>query len=146
MDDNNAIAVASDLAQLLMGGRAKVKAIISSHHALFYNVICNEFRKIPHNKYFLYRSDESDTYSLRKTDDTPFFHHVDMLSELKKASESGKLYTHHFNMMRNILEKTSTFFGYKDFSSCITGIEDEVLYARAVNLLSHGKYSLYGTP
>ncbi len=26
---------------------------------------------------------------------------------------------------------------------CIHGVEDEVLYARALNLLSHGKYSIY---
>lgn len=143
LDDNNAIAVASDLARLLKKGKEKIKTVISSHHALFFNVMCNEFHKAPHKKYFLYRSQESDAYTLRKTDDTPFFHHVAMLSELKTASESGKLYTHHFNMMRNILEKTSTFFGYNDFSDCITGIEDDVLYSRAVNLLSHGKYSIY---
>jgi type I site-specific restriction-modification system R (restriction) subunit len=82
-------------------------------------------------------------YTLRATDDTPFFHHVAMLSELQQASASGKLYTHHFNMLRSILEKTSTFFGFDDFSACIHGVEDEVLYARALNLLSHGKYSAY---
>ena len=66
-----------------------------------------------------------------------------MLNELQKAVESGKLYAYHFNMLRNVLEKTSTFFGFKDFSDCIKGIEDENLYARALNLLSHGRYSIY---
>lgn len=46
-------------------------------------------------------------------------------------------------MLRSIMEKTATFFGYDDFSKCIHGIQDEVLYARALNLLSHGKYSIY---
>ena len=46
-------------------------------------------------------------------------------------------------MLRSILEKTATFFGFDDFSACIHGIEDEILYARALNLLSHGKYSAY---
>ncbi len=54
-----------------------------------------------------------------------------------------QLYTHHFNMLRSILEKTATFFGFDDFSACIRGIDDEVLFARALNLLSHGKYSAY---
>ncbi|MEJ2072970.1 MAG: hypothetical protein P8X79_05880, partial [Reinekea sp.] len=62
---------------------------------------------------------------------------------LKKAEASGKLYAYHFNMLRNVLEKTSTFFGFKDFSDCIKGIKDEALYSRALNLLSHGKYSIY---
>ena len=41
------------------------------------------------------------------------------------------------------MEKTAVFFGYKDFSGCIHGLDDTVLYARALNLLSHGKYSIY---
>ncbi len=143
LDDNNAIAVASDLAQLLKRETQRVKTVISSHHSLFFNVMCNELKKTSHKTYFLHRGNGSDTYTLRTTDDTPFFHHVAMLAELQKASESGKLYTHHFNMLRSILEKTATFFGFNDFSACIHGVDDEVLFARALNLLSHGKYSAY---
>ena len=62
---------------------------------------------------------------------------------MKDAVDSDKINTYHFNMLRSILEKTSTFFGYDDFSKCIHGVEDEVLYSRALNLLSHGKYSIY---
>jgi hypothetical protein len=46
-------------------------------------------------------------------------------------------------MLRSILEKTATFFGHKDFTACIHGVEDEALFARALNLLSHGQYSLF---
>lgn len=143
LDDNNAIAVASDLATLLRKGQSRFKTLISSHHGLFFNVMCNELKKLPHKKYFLHRQSGIDNYSLRTTTDTPFFHHVAMLSELQQAVKSGKLYTHHFNMLRSILEKTSTFFGFDDFSACIHGLDDEVLYARALNLLSHGKHSTY---
>jgi wobble nucleotide-excising tRNase len=143
LDDNNAIAVASDLAQLLKQGKDRLKTVISSHHGLFFNVMCNELKKSPHKKYFMHRANTPDGYTLRATDDTPFFHHVAMLSELQQAAESGKLYTHHFNMLRSIMEKTATFFGSDDFSACIHGVDDEVLYARALNLLSHGKYSAY---
>lgn len=143
LDDNNAIAVASDLAQLLKKGRDRLKTVISSHHGLFFNVMCNELKMWKHRKYFLHKAKTPDGYSLRATDDTPFFHHVAMLSELHKAAETGKLYTHHFNMLRSILEKTATFFGFTDFSACIHGVDDEVLFARALNLLSHGKYSAY---
>ena len=66
-----------------------------------------------------------------------------MLSEIRKAADSGALYTYHFNMLRSILEKTATFFGKKDFSACLEGVKDEALFARALNLLSHTKYSLY---
>lgn len=143
LDDNNAIAVASDLAQLLKQDTIQIKTVISSHHGLFFNVMCNELKKLKHKKYFLQKSAGANRYTLRTTDDTPFFHHVAMLSELHQAVESGKVYTYHFNMLRSILEKTATFFGYKEFSSCIHGVEDEVLYSRALNLLSHGQYSVY---
>ena len=142
MDDNNTIAVASDLAQLLKKGKDKVKVVISSHHSLFFNVMYNELRNIEHKSHFLHKN-SSEGYILRATDDTPFFHHVALLTELKKVSTTQKVNTYHFNMLRSILEKTSTFFGYDEFSKCIYGIEDEVLFSRALNLLSHGKYSIY---
>lgn len=145
LDDNNAIAVATDLISILKKIKADVKYLISSHHGLFFNVIWNEFRRsrISYNTYFLYKSSHDEIYFLRKTDETPFFHHISMLCELHIAMENNKIYTHHFNALRSIMEKTAVFFGYKDFSSCIHGIDDEVLYARALNLLSHGKYSVY---
>ncbi|MDH5937489.1 AAA family ATPase [Vibrio splendidus] len=148
LDDNNVIAIASDLAKLLKKGlvgeeKDKIKTVLSSHHSLFFNVMCNELKKMPHKQYFLHRSEGAGVYSLRATDDTPYFHHVALLSELQQATESDKIYTHHFNAMRSILEKTATFFGFKDFSACLHGIEDEALFTRALNLLSHGKYSVY---
>jgi hypothetical protein len=102
----------------------------------------NELRSIQHKSHFLHKNG-SEEYLLRATDDTPFFHHVALLTELKKVSVSGKINTYHFNMLRSVLEKTSTFFGHDDFSKCIYGVDDEVLYSRALNLLSHGKYSIY---
>ncbi|HIF0226173.1 TPA: AAA family ATPase [Legionella anisa] len=145
LDDNNAIAVASDLAKLLKNGVEKLKVVISTHHGLFFNVLHNELKskKYKAKTHFYHRANNSDTYTLRNTNDTPFFHHVATLSELKNAVESDKIYTYHFNMLRSIMEKTAVFFGAQDFSSCIHGIDDEVLYARALNLLSHGQYSIY---
>lgn len=142
LDDNNAIAVATDLSKLLYRANGKVKTVISSHHSLFFNVMCNEIKKLKHNRYFLHRN-RAEIYSLQKTDDTPFFHHVALLSELNQAKETGDIKTYHFNSLRSILEKTSSFFGYNDFGKCIYGIEDEVLFERALNLLSHGAYSIY---
>ena len=143
LDDNNAIAVATDLAKLLRRGKDKVKTVISSHHGLFFNVMFNELKKQKTKSYFLDKAKEGEGYTLRATTDTPFFHHVALLSELKCASQSGALYTHHFNKLRSILEKTAAFFGHDDFSECLDTSGDEGLHARALNLLSHGKYSLY---
>lgn len=141
LDDNNVIAVASHLAQLMSGN--DVKVIVSSHHTLFFNVLCNEINKA--EQLFLQKSTSNGTYILKDTTKTPFFHHVALLKELKKASDSGELYTYHFNILRNILEKTASFHGYAHFSSCIRKGDEEYepIYTRIVNLLSHGNYSLF---
>lgn len=142
LDDNNATAVASDLANLLKGGRKKIKTVISTHHSLFFNVMFNELKKFNSDRFFLHKS-RGGLYKLQSTNDTPFFHHVASLSELKQAMESDDIKTYHFNMLRSILEKTSSFLGFNDFGKCIHGVEDDVLYERALNLFSHGKYSIY---
>lgn len=142
LDDNNAISVATDLSKLLNRANGKVKTVISSHHSLFFNVMCNEIKKLKHTRYFLHRNG-AEGYGLQKTDDTPFFHHVALLSELKQAMETGEIKTYHFNSLRSVLEKASSFFGFNDFGKCIYGIGDEVLFERALNLFSHGGYSIY---
>ena len=142
LDDNNAIAVAADLSNLLRRADGKIKTLISSHHSLFFNVMCNELKLLKHNRYFLHRNSIAG-YGLQKTDDTPFFHHVALLSELKHAMDSGEIKTYHFNSLRSILEKTSSFFGFNEFGKCIYGIDDEILFERALNLFSHGGYSVY---
>lgn len=141
LDDNNAIAVASHLAALMKG--EDVKVIVSSHHTLFFNVLCNEISRA--EQLFLQKSKDNAMYILKDTTKTPFFHHVALLKELKKASDTGILYTYHFNILRNILEKTASFHGYAHFSSCIRkgDEENEPVYTRIVNLLSHGNYSLF---
>lgn len=145
LDDNNAIAVASHLARLLKE-RDDLKVVISSHHALFFNVMYNELRKLKGKDFFLKNDTVNSTYIIQDTGDTPFFNHVALIKELKEAVKTGKLYTYHFNILRNILEKAASFHGYKDFSECIKTGEndpDEVTYARYVNILSHGNYSIF---
>lgn len=164
LDDNNAIAVACDLAQLLRraatrkdatGAAAPIKVVFSTHHALFFNVICNEIGRskdgeprVAHKRYFLHRPNGGGAYTLRATDDTPFFHHVASLAELQLAAApgTGKLYTFHFNALRSIMEKTASFFGHADIGFCLKALdneEDRALYNRALNLLSHGKYAIH---
>ena len=150
LDDNNAIAVASHLAQLLKN-QDNIKAVISSHHALFFNVMWNELHK-KHKKfhpYFLSADASTQGYSLCYTRDTPFFHHVALLKQLHEAAESGRLYTYHFSILRNVLEKTAIFHGFKKFSDCFKKDPDDpddpedIVHARMINVLSHGNYSLF---
>lgn len=147
LDEHNAIAVATHLARMLKGAGDGVKAVISTHHTLFFNVLYNELKnKKRDNCFFLSRASGASGYLLRKTGETPFFHHVAALKHLYEAEKSGNIYTYHFNMLRSIMEKTASFLGHENFSSCIRKDDDDidgVLHTRLVNLLSHGSYSLY---
>ncbi len=164
LDDNNAICVACDLAKLLRraatrkdgtGAPAPIKVIFSSHHSLFFNVMCNEVGRrtdgeprITHKRYFLHRPGGDSAYTLQATDDTPFFHHVATLAELQRAADpaNGKLYTFHFNALRSVMEKTASFFGHPSMAFCLKALdneEDRALFNRALNLLSHGAYAIH---
>lgn len=158
LDDNNAISVACDLASLIRMAATRrdtndapdpLRSVFSSHHGLFFNVMCNELgrakadqEKVKVKRYFLHRPDAAGVYTLRATEDTPYFHHVATLAELRCRLESGVLYTYHFNALRSILEKIASFFGHDDLKFCLQGLKDEALYNRALNLLSHGKYAI----
>ncbi|CAH8197763.1 Anticodon nuclease [Vibrio aestuarianus] len=147
LDDHNAISVASHLAQLIKSANGSIKTVISSHHALFFNVMWNELNeKGKLQPYFLKHDKDNKKYSLKYTKDTPFFHHVALLEQLHQASESGSLFTYHFTVLRSILEKTATFHGFNNFSACIkkqANDPDGILHARLINILSHGNYSLF---
>jgi AAA domain len=142
LDEHNAIVVANHLAQLLLGAANPPKTVISSHHTLFFNVLGNEFGKKA-RRFFLNKGPAG--YLLRNTGNTPFFHHVASLRDVCQAAESGELRTHHFNVLRAIMEKTACFHGYRGFADCIRpeADDDKTMYTRVVNIMSHGNYSLY---
>jgi hypothetical protein len=137
--------VANHLAQLLKRPENKLRIVLSTHHTLFFNVLCNEMKNA--KRYFINSNSSGGGYVLQEeTGDTPFFHHVAALAELYQAEQEDRLFTHHFNMLRTILEKTASFHGHKNFSACIKQEDDDpdgILHTRLINILSHGNYSLF---
>jgi hypothetical protein len=155
LDDDNAVLVANHLASMIKSEANKLYTIISTHHGLFYNVIYNELGKNA-RKIYLFKEKQvkedvtqqsTIVWKVKDLSDTPFFHHVAIIKELNKAvSPEGRLYTYHFNMLRNLLEKTAAFHGFDKFGDCIKKFDndpDEQLYSRIINILSHGNYSLF---
>lgn len=141
LDENNAIAVGAHLARMLKD-QDRLKAVVSSHHTLFFNVMCNELSK----PWQFCLSCDGAGWQLRDTGQTPRFYHVAMLKELHAAAQSGSLYTYHFTILRSIMEKTATFHGFSHFGDVMKrdpDDEDGTLHFRYVQLLSHGSYSLF---
>jgi wobble nucleotide-excising tRNase len=145
LDEHNAIAVANHLAQLLTKADKGPRTVVSSHHVLFFNVLSNELKNKAY-RHFLKKGATPDSYVLQDTDSRPFLHHLATLVELNELQSSGALYTHHFNMLRRVMEQTANFFGLVSWVDCIKVDEDDpdrTLHKRIIDLMSHGDYSLY---
>lgn len=143
LDDNNVVLIAHHLAKMLKDAPDRLRVVVSTHHVLFFNVLCNETKKP--RRYFLTREAKGGV-TVRDTDSTPFLYHLASLVELHEAQRLGVLYTHHFNIMRRVMEQTACFFGYQRWEQCIIPEADDpngTVYKRVIDLMSHGDYSIY---
>lgn len=145
LDDNHLIELAVDIAQLIKSSKSEVKFIITTHNPLFYNVLYNEFKKPKFLKYLL-KKHEDGKYELSiQNNDSPFSYHHFLKSELEKAVETDQLHKYHFNFIRNILEKASTFFGYDNWKDLLSKLVDgdvepyEKRITRNIDISSHSK-------
>lgn len=150
LDENHLIELAVDIAELIKSSQSKLKFIITTHNPLFYNVLYNEFNNA--DKRYGYKPKHSikrrlekkndGTYVLvEQTADSPFSYHLFLLTELEKAIKSGEIKKYHYNFLRQILEKTSTFLGYTGWKELLPHDAQEAYYNRIINLCSHGKHS-----
>ncbi len=151
LDEHNAIVVGNHLVQLYREAQRPIRTVVSTHHALFFNVLHYELKNHVDRQgppqYVLKRDRKTSGYLLVvQTSDTPQFYHIAALADLWMVAHSGQAKTFHFNILRTILEKTALFLGHRHFSACIKDAADDadgILHQRFVDLLSHGKYSMY---
>jgi wobble nucleotide-excising tRNase len=155
LDDNHLIQLAVDLAQLIKPNKSSIKFIITTHNPLFFNVLCNEFgsdKKTEHyswksrwfSKFRLEKNGDGSLDLVEQPNDSPFAYHLHLISQLEGAIKSGQIEKYHFNLLRNILEKTATFLGYKRWEHLLPEAEDDLpnSYAkRIVNFSSHSKHA-----
>lgn len=141
LDENHLIELAVDLSQLIKKSESNIKFIITTHNPLFFNVLSNELSSS--QKYRL-EKEEDGLYNLRKqSNDSPFSYHLFLKSELEKAIETGQIYKYHYNFLRNILEKISTFLGYDKWGDLLEKFDGskEAYEKRIINISSHSKHS-----
>ena len=148
LDDNHLIELAVNLAELIKESSG-IKFIISTHNPLFYNVLFNELNnadsrygyKAKHSIKRRLEKLNDGTFLLENSNDSPFSYHLVLLTELEKAMVSGDIQKYHFNFLRNILEKTSTFLGYSKWEELLPRESRNAYYNRIINLSSHSKHS-----
>ncbi|AEI38627.1 AAA family ATPase [Zymomonas mobilis] len=143
LDDNHLIELAQTLATLIKSApQDGPKFIITTHNPLFFNVLFNAFKK--GLKYQLSQN-EDGTFSLdRWNTDSPFSYHLHLIEKLKTASENDGFEKYHYNLLRNILEKTATFMGYEDWADLLPHTADgtsDAYLKRVVDISSHSKHA-----
>lgn len=155
LDDNHLIQLAVDLAQLVKSNKSSVNFIVTTHNPLFFNVLCNEFgsdekteRYSWKSKWFsksrLEKNGDGSLNLVEQPNDSPFAYHLHLISQLQDAIESGNIEKYHFNLLRNIFEKTATFLGYKKWEHLLPEADDGLpnpFAKRIVNFSSHSKHA-----
>lgn len=136
LDDNHLIQLAVDLAQLIKKSESVLKFVITTHNALFYNVLHNELnRKIC---YMLDRN-EDGTFELQEKNgdsNTSFSYHLHLKKTIEDAIENNQVQKYHFTLLRNLYEKTASFLGFPTWSELLPD-NKEGYYNRIIQFTSH---------
>ena len=102
----------------------------------------NAFKK--GEKYRLSNNQDGSFNLERQASDSPFSYHLHLIEKLKAAVELDEVEKYHYNFLRNVLEKTSTFLGYDDWSDLLPKTTDDSsdpYLKRIVDISSHSKHS-----
>lgn len=140
LDDNHLIQLAVNLGQLIKSSSSDIKFIISTHNALFYNVIYNELSA--KGGYVLSCFDDGTFEIEEKKGDSnkSFSYHLHIKKLIEQAIESNTVQRYHFALLRNLYEKTANFLGYQGWSDLLPG--DKKAYAsRIMNFYPHNTLS-----
>ena len=136
LDDSKIITLAVKISDYIKRCKMKnlsIKFIITTHHTLFYNVIFNELK----GKCAFYELQNKQVEYQFEEQAKPIPYHLYIKEIIDKAIINDEIYKFHFNMFRNLLEKTAIYFGYDKWSDCIDEIEDNDEFVRIINNYSH---------
>jgi hypothetical protein len=145
LDENHLIELAVNLAQLIKSSEFAngqgVKFVITTHNALFYNVLYNELSL--KTGYILERYEDGTFELTEKRGDSnkSFSYHLYIKQIIEKAIEDNKIEKYHFALLRNLYEKTANFLGYPRWSELLPNDGREAYLSRIINFTSHSTLS-----
>lgn len=146
LDENHLIELAVNLASLIKTSPTVLKFVITTHSALFYNVLHNELGlKKSGNKEDCYLLDRlvDGTFDLNvKYGDSnrSFSYHLHLKKTLDQAIAADEVERYHFTLLRNLYEKTASFLGYREWSELLP--DDKKTYLnRIIQFTNHSNLS-----
>jgi len=141
MDDTRIITVALELANLLSNSKNQLKFLITTHHALFFNVLFNARVKNWDRKNYILSKSGVDFVLKPQGNDSPFAYHHVAMAEIEKAINDNDIKKYHFNIFRALLEKTANFLGLDHWKKCLEGGTHRDEFTKIIDHYSHNRLS-----
>ncbi len=147
LDENHLIELAVNLAELIKRS-SELKFIISTHNAVFYNILYNELNLNRKSKgenkccYLLDKKEDGKFTLTAKIGDSNkiFSYHHYLIHIIKEALDTGNVQKYHFMLLRNLYEKTANFLGYDKWSKLLPD-DKTTYYNRIIQFTSHSTLS-----
>lgn len=141
MDDVRIVTVALALSGLIKRASATgVKFVITTHHALFFNVLFNSLPRKKSRAYALQHDPFAGWSLTKQPHDTPFSYHLRIIEEIQGAISADAIERTHFNQFRALLEKTANFLGYAGGWGVLLSGSEAALLTKVLNLYSHDRF------
>lgn len=120
----------------------EIKFLITTHHALFFNIIYNTLknRKEKQISYVMSKNNlEVELRALRR--DETLLYHQSIIEEIMIAIANETLQKKHFNMFRSVLEKFTVFLGYENWLDLFDKYSEKDSLNKLINMNSHERYA-----
>jgi len=151
LDDHNIFVTASTIFDLIETYYEERKIIIATHHIGLFSILydwLNKGEKSGKYKpktgvYLLSRKSGDLTLETERSD--VFLYHLRVLQLLKDAHDANDVRSHHFALLRQVLENVASFHGVGRLSFVLEqiGVTDPDEIARIVNVLAHKNVYYY---
>ena len=142
MDDTRIITIALELINLINKSKNQLKFLITTHHALFFNVLFHARKnKKPGSKFYILTKSNTNWNLEEHETESPFAYHLEIISEIDNAIEKNILKKYHFNLFRALLEKTANFLGYEGWRKLVDKIGYDNATTKTINHFSHDTLS-----
>lgn len=118
-----------------------ISLLVTTHHILFYNILFNNFRRKNNCGFFILKKEKEQFIFDKKPDNMSFLaYHFAVINEINDDIMKNNLQKKHFNLFRSILEKTTIFLGYDNWTDLFTkrNYFDYERIKRVLNCNSHG--------
>ena len=142
MDDTRIITIALELAGLISKSKNQLKFLITTHHALFFNVLFNARMNNWDKKNYILSKSGTEIHLETHKKDSPFAYHHVIISEIEEAIANNDLKKYHFNLFRALLEKTANFLGYTEgWKEILSEKEHGKAFIKTLDHYSHNSLS-----